>query len=94
MFCCKVIGTIQAQQKESSLIGKKLLLCEILKSKDKKYRVAVDLVGAGINDIVLITQTLAGGELIPGQNSSWSDCWVVAIVDNETIETLKKGGIF
>lgn len=92
MFCCKVIGTIQAQQKEPSLVGKKLLLCETLKTKDKKYPVAVDLVGAGIDDIVLVTQTLAG-EQAQGKNASWSDCWIVAIVDNETIQGLKKGGL-
>ena len=65
MFVAKVTGSIVSTQKVDSMIGQKLLMVEPfrLEPKDRQSMVttgrtfiAVDALGAGVGDMVLITQ--------------------------------------
>ena len=82
MICSRVVGTISAQQKEGSLAGKKLLLCEQNVGEGKAYFVAVDLVGAGCGDRVLVSTSLVRVE--NGNGTNWVDQWIVGIIDDES----------
>ena len=57
MIFCKVLGTVVATRKDKNIVGRKLLLVEEvsldLKPKGKTL-VAVDSVGAGVDEIVLV----------------------------------------
>ena len=56
MLIAKVIGNIVATKKEEALTGMKLLIVEAVEGTDLGKRwVAVDLVGAGSGEYVLIT---------------------------------------
>ena len=53
----KVTGTIVATQKDEKLVGSKLMVVQDVDLNgevDRKYTVAVDAVGAGIGEIVLV----------------------------------------
>ena len=91
MICCRVVGTIGAQQKDASLAGKKLLLCERAAAGGKERFVAADLVGAGCGDIVLVSNSLVSVNE-KGQ-TEWIDQWIVGIVDDEDGAQLQKEGI-
>jgi microcompartment protein CcmK/EutM len=81
---------VGAQQKEVSLTGKKLLLCE--QCGDPKTRcIAVDLVGAGFGDWVLVSN--AQVNVKAGAADNWADQWIVGIVDDEDVAQLKKEGV-
>lgn len=57
MVIAKLIGKIWATRKYDSLNGMKLMLVEIVSGKESgKHIVAVDTIGAGEGDLVLVTQ--------------------------------------
>ena len=59
MKLAKVIGTVVATRKEDSLVGCKLMIIRRVNGKSEyidSEEIAVDFVGAGIGDIVLIAQ--------------------------------------
>ena len=58
MILCKVIGNVAAQQKEESLVGKRMLLCQTEETGKLERVVAVDLVGAGVGSEVLVSRPL------------------------------------
>ncbi|MDR2137918.1 MAG: EutN/CcmL family microcompartment protein [Synergistaceae bacterium] len=91
MICCRVIGTVGAQQKDASLSGKKLLLCEQKEGDRKKYFVAADLVGAGSGSSVLVSNAwVRVGE---ERATDWVDQWIVGIIDDEDVIQLQKEGV-
>lgn len=58
MVLGKVVGTVWATRKDEKLVGLKLLIVrhvELDYSLKNTYLVAVDTVGAGIGEVVLIT---------------------------------------
>lgn len=58
MVLGKVVGTVWATKKEEKLVGMKLMIVrhvELDYSEKANFVVAVDAVGAGIGEIVLIT---------------------------------------
>lgn len=75
MLHCKVEDTIISQQKENSLIGKRMLLCEVLNARPKQMIVAVDLVGASIGSEVIISKKYCNNDII--------DSYIVALVDQK-----------
>lgn len=76
MILADVIGTVTATQKDAALGGKALLLCAAARSE----LVAVDTVGAGVGDQVLITTGSAAR--LPGQTiGAPVDATIVAVVD-------------
>lgn len=83
MIIGKVVGSIVATRKNENLIGSKFMIVEPLKSMDSNSNriVAVDNVGAGIGEIVLVAQGSAA-RIGCGIDSSPVDAAIVGIVDD------------
>ena len=82
----KVTGTVVATQKDEKLVGSKLLIVQDIDLNgelDRKYTVAVDAVGAGIGEIVLVATGSSARQTQVTSNKP-VDGVVMAIVD--TIE--------
>lgn len=83
MIIGKVTGSIVATRKNEKLIGCKLMIVEIFEKMNngKTKIIAVDNVGAGIGEVVLIAQ---GSSARIGCNldNSPVDAAIVGIVDN------------
>jgi len=89
MFVAKVTGSLVATQKVDSMIGHKMLIVEPYqldaKTRDKmvgsgRSLVAVDTVGAGEGEFVLITQG-SSARLTPETKSLPVDTVIIGIVD-------------
>ena len=83
MIIGKVTGSIVATRKNEKLVGQKLLIVEILKSMNngKTNIVAVDNVGAGIGEVVMVAQGSAA-RIGCNLDNSPVDAAIVGIVDN------------
>lgn len=83
MLLAKVIGTVVATRKNSNLVGNKFMIIETLEQmKDGGRRlVAVDQVGAGIGDLVLVVLGSAA-RMEPSAQEASVDAAIVGIVDN------------
>lgn len=84
MLIAKVIGTVVSTRKNDNLIGNKFMIVETIKEMNDGGRrlVAVDQVGAGIGDLVLVALGSAARMENSGMNAS-IDAAIVGIVDNE-----------
>jgi ethanolamine utilization protein EutN len=84
----RVIGTVVASQKNAKLEGAKLLLVQPLLLDDRARGtavIAIDSVGAGIGERVLIVlEGRAAGEAL-GRKGAAVDAAVVGIVDHVTL---------
>jgi ethanolamine utilization protein EutN len=96
MFLAKVEGSVVATKKDPSMNGRKLLLLrpQLVDDKDPtKFRpgantiVAVDSVGAGIDEMVLFCQG-SSARLAPNLKDAPVDAVVIGIVD--TVDVLGK----
>ncbi|MEW4456188.1 EutN/CcmL family microcompartment protein [Bremerella sp. JC817] len=96
MFIAKVTGSVISTQKVDTMVGHKLLVVEPyrLESKDRQSLVttgrtfvAVDMLGSGVGDFVLITQG-SSARLTPETKSLPIDCVVIGIVDRAHIESI------
>jgi len=84
MQFARIIGTVVASQKVSSLEGLKFLLLECLEmdaSGSGKYIVAADSVGAGISEVVLYA-TGSSARQTERTNNVPCDAVIMAIVDS------------
>lgn len=87
MFIAKVIGNVVSTQKNAKFQGMKLLLIQPYINKDRKLVpsgssvVAVDSVGAGIDECVLFTQG-SSARLTPTTKEAPVDAVIVGIVDS------------
>ncbi|PQO27512.1 ethanolamine utilization protein EutN [Blastopirellula marina] len=95
MFIAKVTGSVISTQKVDTMVGHKLLVVEPyrLESKDRQSLVttgrtfvAVDMLGSGVGDFVLITQG-SSARLTPETKSLPIDCVVIGIVDRAQVES-------
>jgi ethanolamine utilization protein EutN len=79
----KVVGTVISTRKNPTLLGNKFLIVESIEEmlENKKRIVAVDNVGAGIGEIVLVTFGSAA-RIGCGIADAPVDAAVVGIVDN------------
>ncbi len=83
MILARVIGTVWATRKDEGLVGTKIL---IVQPVDLEYRqesgfvVAVDSVGAGVGEIVLIAQGSSARQTTLTHNKP-IDAVIMAIVD-------------
>lgn len=83
MVIGKVIGSIVSTRKHDSLVGSKLMVVELLGNDVKSNKIiAVDVVGAGIGETVLITQGSSARIAMHNSNAS-VDAVIVGIVDEE-----------
>jgi len=89
MFVAKVTGSMVATQKTESMVGRKLLVVEPYQLDSETRRtmvgsgrslVAVDTVGAGEGEMVLITQG-SSARLTPETKNLPVDTVVIGIVD-------------
>lgn len=85
MIVGKIIGSLIATRKNENLIGSKFLIVEPIHSmqRNENHLVAVDQVGAGIGDVVLVA---LGSAARMGCNMEKSpiDAAIVGIVDDGT----------
>ena len=96
MFIAKVTGFLVSTQKAASMVGYKLLIVEPYRLEPKERQslitagrtfVAVDMLGAGEGDFVLITQG-SSARLTPETKNLPVDCVVIGIVDQVHVATL------
>lgn len=83
MKLAKVIGTVVATRKEDSLVGCKLMIIRRVNGKSEyidSEEIAVDFVGAGIGDIVLIAQGSAV-RMEPRRKEAMIDLAIIGIID-------------
>ena len=83
MVVGKIVGSVVATRKNENLVGSKFLIVEPLETMGEKKRrlVAIDNVGAGIGEIVLVAQ---GSAARIGCNLADSpiDAAIVGIIDD------------
>ena len=83
MIFGKIVGTVVSTQIDEGIKGKKCLLVQACNHKGEiggNYLVAVDLVGAGVEEIVIISQGSSARQTeITHQKPV--DCVIVGIVD-------------
>ncbi|MGH9143894.1 MAG: EutN/CcmL family microcompartment protein [Vicinamibacterales bacterium] len=89
MQICRVIGTVVATQKNRKFEGAKLMLVQPLNIDDTprgNALLAVDGVGAGVDEKVLVVlEGRAAGEAL-GKKAAPVDAAIVGIVDSITID--------
>jgi len=90
MFLGRVKGNLVATQKNNNLIGHKL---QIVKKIDlngnfigKKDVIAVDLIDAGIGDIVLVAQEGDAVQQILGHDKAPVNTIIIAVVDDFEVQ--------
>ena len=78
----QVISNIVSTRKQPALVGSKFLEIRLIENNQRTYKfiIAVDSVGAGIGEIVLIT-TGSGARLALHNKETPTDAVVVGIVD-------------
>lgn len=83
MFVGKVVGSVVATRKNENLIGSKFLIVEPLQkmSQGTSRIVAIDNVGAGIGEIVLVA-TGSAARIGCNMKESPIDAAIVGIVDD------------
>ena len=90
MLIARVVGTVVSTQKHLKFVGAKLLLVQPLNADDTPRGaalLAVDGVGAGVSEKVLIVlEGRAAGEAI-GQKAAPVDAAIVGIIDEVHIDT-------
>ena len=94
MFVAKVTGSLVSTQKVASMKGYKLLVVEPYRVEASKRQsmvttgrtfIAVDTLGAGVGDFVLLTQG-SSARLTPETKNMPIDAVVVGIVDSVHID--------
>lgn len=87
MRLAKIMGSIVSTQKSASLLGKKLMVIKWVNSdgsisddKQTREEIAVDSVGAGIGELVLVSQGSSARKIFPEPNQA-IDLAIVGIVD-------------
>ncbi|MCA9191441.1 MAG: EutN/CcmL family microcompartment protein [Planctomycetales bacterium] len=94
MFVAKVTGSVVSTEKVDSMRGQKLLVVEPYRldqaARNKlistgRTFIAVDMLGAGVGDMVLIVQG-SSARFTPETQKLPIDCVVIGIVDSVNIE--------
>jgi microcompartment protein CcmK/EutM len=88
----KVVGTVVATRKEASMDGLKFMVVKTLDTEGKEtggHVVAADAVGAGPDELVLITSGSSARQTLATQNRP-CDAVIMAIVDSWEIGGVDK----
>ena len=84
MLVGKIIGSVVATRKNEKLVGRKFMIVETLNAMgDTKRLVAVDNVGAGIGEMVLVA-TGSAARIGCDQERAPIDAAIVGIIDSGT----------
>lgn len=92
MILGKVIGTVWSTRKDEGLVGAKFLIVRELElnyEPTKNFVVAVDSVGAGVGEIVLVAQGSSARQTTFTKNKP-CDAVIMAIVDKLDISVKEK----
>jgi len=84
----RVSGTVHATVKDAQLTGRALLLVDVTDGSGKVLepaRIAVDTCGAGVGDVVMITEGSAA-RLPTGMAGAPVDAAIVAVIDSVSVE--------
>ncbi len=84
----RIAGTVVSTAKEPSLEGRTLLVVKVLDADAKEtgaYVVAVDAVGAGVGEVVLVASG-SSARLTEATRDRPSDAVIMAIVDSWDID--------
>ncbi len=87
MYLAKVIGTVVSTSKDENLVGLKLLIIQRLTEKlepEGKTEIAVDSVGAGAGEIVIVSKGSSARYAFGGKPTP-VDASIVGIVDTVEI---------
>ena len=94
MFIAKIVGSVVSTQKTDSMVGSKLMMIEPYvidpQTRDRfkttsRSLVAVDIVGAGEGEFVLVVQG-SSARMTPETKVHPVDCTIIGIVDAVTLE--------
>jgi ethanolamine utilization protein EutN len=94
MILAKVMGTVVATRKDGRLEGKKLLVCRPVSpagDSEGNFVVAVDTVGAGFHETVLLV-TGSSARMAGGNLESPIDTAIVGIVDEVRTDPEERKG--
>ena len=88
MFLGKVLGHVVSTQKDSKLVGHKLLIVSRIDSKkqlrenirEDSFIIAVDMIGAGTDEMVIVTENYAASNAV-GDSLSPVNAAIIGIVD-------------
>ena len=80
MIVGKVVGSVVSTRKSDKLIGQKFMIVEPVKA-DLSQIVAIDIIGAGIGEYVLVAQGSAA-RIGCGEETAPIDAAIVGIVDD------------
>ncbi|MBS4534537.1 EutN/CcmL family microcompartment protein [Clostridium sp. D2Q-14] len=84
MYIAKIMGVVVSTTKNQGLTGKKLLVVQPINTENKaigKCEVAIDTVGAGTGEIVLVATGSSARQVFNDEKSP-IDRSIVAIIDN------------
>ena len=82
MLIGKVVGSVVSTRKNENLVGNKFMIVETLEGYGEKSRiVAVDNVGAGLGEAVLVA-TGSAARIGIEQNTAPIDAAIVGIIDD------------
>ena len=85
MLIGKVVGSVVSTRKNEKLVGSKFMIVETAAMMgDVKRIVAVDNVGAGIGELVLVA-TGSAARVGCDHNTAPIDAAIVGIIDNDSI---------
>ena len=83
MIACRVTANIWSTKKDESLIGLKFMEVEVINGRDKGKRIiAVDTIGAGVGERVIICQG-SSARRMPNLGDSPVDSIIVGIIDED-----------
>ncbi len=88
MYLAKVVGVVVATTKNEKLVGKKILIVEAINTDYTPLgtrEVAIDSVGAGNGEIVLVACGSAASKVFDEENTP-IDRAIVAIIDNIEVD--------
>jgi microcompartment protein CcmK/EutM len=83
MLLARIVGTVVATRKDERLNGRKLLVARLVdeQGQDQKgHIIAVDTVGAGVREIVLVVQG-SSARMAEGCKDMPIDAAIIGIVD-------------
>ena len=89
MIIARIIGTVVSSQKDERLLGKKLLIVRPINldgTDMSGYTVAVDTVGAGFHERVLVVAG-SSARLAQGMKDAPVDAAIVGVID--TVDVMK-----
>ncbi|PSH03088.1 MAG: ethanolamine utilization protein EutN [Acidobacteria bacterium] len=89
MLIALVIGTVVASRKHERLVGSKIQVVQPLDSRTREAKgdtlVAVDAVGAGVGETVLLVQGSAARKALDNESSP-VDATIIGIIDEVNVE--------